>query len=69
MRSQAAQHEDHATKVETDMDLFEIVGTGGDNAGSFNISTTAALVAAAGGVKWQNTETERLLPSAEQRTV
>ncbi len=33
------------------MDLFEIVGTGGDNAGSFNISTTAALVAAAGGVK------------------
>ena len=42
---------DHATKVETDMDLFEIVGTGGDNAGSFNISTTAALVAAAGGVK------------------
>ena len=44
---------DHAIKVETDMDLFEIVGTGGDNAGSFNISTTAALVAAAGGVKWQ----------------
>ena len=42
---------DHAIKVETDMDLFEIVGTGGDNAGSFNISTTAALVAAAGGVK------------------
>ena len=27
------------------------VGTGGDNAHSFNISTTAALVAAAGGVK------------------
>ena len=47
----AAAMRDHATKVETDMDLFEIVGTGGDNAGSFNISTTAALVAAAGGVK------------------
>lgn len=41
----------HATKVETNMDVFEIVGTGGDNAGSFNISTTSALVAAAGGMK------------------
>lgn len=34
-----------------DMDLLEIVGTGGDGAHSFNISTTAALVLAAGGVK------------------
>ena len=42
---------DHATKVETGMDVFEIVGTGGDNAHSFNISTTSALVAAAGGMK------------------
>ena len=42
---------DHATKVETGMDVLEIVGTGGDNAGSFNISTTTALVAAAAGVK------------------
>ena len=42
---------DHAIKVETDMELFEIVGTGGDNAHSFNISTTSALVAAAGGMK------------------
>lgn len=47
----AAAMRDHATKVETGMDLFEIVGTGGDNAHSFNISTTSALVAAAGGVK------------------
>ncbi len=47
----AAAMRAHATKVETDMDLFEIVGTGGDNAGSFNISTTSALVAAAGGMK------------------
>ncbi|MBQ9062345.1 MAG: anthranilate phosphoribosyltransferase [Eubacterium sp.] len=47
----AAAMRDHATKVETDMDLFEIVGTGGDNAQSFNISTTAAIVAAAGGMK------------------
>jgi len=42
---------DHATKVETGMNVLEIVGTGGDNAHSFNISTTSALIAAAGGVK------------------
>ena len=47
----AAAMRDHAVKVETDMDLFEIVGTGGDNAHSFNISTTSALVCAAGGMK------------------
>lgn len=41
----------HAIKVDTGMELFEIVGTGGDNAHSFNISTTSALVAAAGGMK------------------
>lgn len=47
----AAAMRDHATIVETGLELFEIVGTGGDNAGSFNISTTAALVAAAAGMK------------------
>ena len=47
----AAAMRDHATKVDTGMDVFEIVGTGGDNASSFNISTTAALICAAGGVK------------------
>ena len=47
----AAAMRDHATKVETGMDVLEIVGTGGDNAKSFNISTTAAIVSAAGGVK------------------
>ena len=47
----AAAMRDHAMKVETDMELMEIVGTGGDNAHSFNISTTTALVCAAGGVK------------------
>lgn len=40
-----------ATKVEHNMDVLEIVGTGGDGAHSFNISTTSALVIAAGGVK------------------
>ena len=47
----AAAMREHATKVVTDMELFEIVGTGGDGAHSFNISTTSALVAAAGGMK------------------
>lgn len=47
----AAAMRDHAVKLETGMDLFEIVGTGGDNSQSFNISTTSALVAAAGGMK------------------
>lgn len=47
----AASMRDHAVKLETGMDLFEIVGTGGDNSQSFNISTTSALVAAAGGMK------------------
>lgn len=47
----AAAMRSHAVRVETGMDVFEIVGTGGDNAQSFNISTTSALVAAAGGMK------------------
>ncbi|MCR5227679.1 MAG: anthranilate phosphoribosyltransferase [Eubacterium sp.] len=47
----AAAMRDHAIPVETGMDVFEIVGTGGDNAHSFNISTTSALIAAAGGMK------------------
>ena len=47
----AAAMRDHATPVDTGMDIFEIVGTGGDNAGSFNISTTSAIIAAAGGMK------------------
>ncbi|MBQ9444885.1 MAG: anthranilate phosphoribosyltransferase [Lachnospiraceae bacterium] len=47
----AAAMRDHATRVDTGMDLLEIVGTGGDNAGSFNISTTTAIIAAAGGIK------------------
>lgn len=42
----------HAIPVEhPGMEVLEIVGTGGDNAQSFNISTTAAMVIAAGGVK------------------
>lgn len=43
---------EHATPVEhPGMEVLEIVGTGGDNSQSFNISTTAAFIIAAAGVK------------------
>ncbi len=42
---------EHAVPVEHGYETLEIVGTGGDNAHSFNISTTAAIIAAAGGAK------------------
>lgn len=41
----------HALKVDHSFDLLEIVGTGGDNSKSFNISTTSSFVIAAAGVK------------------
>ena len=41
-----------AIPVEHDgMEVLEIVGTGGDNARTFNISTTSAMIVAAAGVK------------------
>ena len=40
----------HCVKLLHDMDVLEIVGTGGDGSNSFNISTTASMVIAAGGV-------------------
>lgn len=46
----AAAMRDAAVKFENDLDLLEIVGTGGDNAHSFNISTTSAIVIAASGI-------------------
>ncbi len=47
----AAAMREKAIQADVGDDVFEIVGTGGDNAHSFNISTTSALVAAAGGMK------------------
>ena len=40
----------HCIKLLHDLDVLEIVGTGGDGANSFNISTTSSLVIAAGGI-------------------
>lgn len=40
----------HGLKLEHDMDVLEIVGTGGDKSNSFNISTTSSMVITAGGV-------------------
>lgn len=47
----AAAMRDHALTVTHDMDVLDIVGTGGDHAHSINISTTAAMIIAAAGVK------------------
>lgn len=47
----AEEMRNHATKLPYTGDVLEIVGTGGDGSNSFNISTTAALVISAAGVK------------------
>jgi len=40
----------HCVRLLHDVDALEIVGTGGDHANTFNISTAAAIIAAAAGV-------------------
>ena len=40
----------HCIKLLHDMDVLEIVGTGGDGSNSFNISTTSSMVIAAAGI-------------------
>ncbi len=46
----AAGMRQHCIKLLHDMEVLEIVGTGGDRSDSFNISTTASFVISAGGV-------------------
>jgi anthranilate phosphoribosyltransferase len=43
----AAGMRKHCVRILHDMDVLEIVGTGGDHSNSFNISTTSALVISA----------------------
>ena len=46
----AAGMRKHCVRLLHDMDVLEIVGTGGDGANTFNISTLSALVVSAAGV-------------------
>ncbi len=46
----AAGMRKHCIKLLNDMDILEIVGTGGDKSNSFNISTTSAFVVSAAGI-------------------
>lgn len=46
----AEEMRNHCIRLLHDMDVLEIVGTGGDGANSFNISTTSSIVIASGGV-------------------
>jgi anthranilate phosphoribosyltransferase len=46
----AAAMRRHCVRILHDMDVLEIVGTGGDHSNSFNISTTSALVISAAGI-------------------
>jgi len=46
----AAGMRKHCIRILHDMDVLEIVGTGGDHSNSFNISTTSAIVVSAAGI-------------------
>lgn len=46
----ASSMREHCVRLLHDMEVLEIVGTGGDGSNSFNISTTSSLVISAGGV-------------------
>lgn len=46
----AASLRNHCIKLLPDMDVLEIVGTGGDCSNSFNISTVSSIVISSGGI-------------------
>ena len=47
----AAAMREHSLKVDHPYDVFDIVGTGGDNSNTFNISTVSSIVVSSAGVK------------------
>ena len=47
----AAAMREHSLKVNHPYDVFDIVGTGGDNSNTFNISTVSSIVVSSAGVK------------------
>lgn len=55
----AQEMRNHCIKLLHDREVLEIVGTGGDESNSFNISTTSSLVIASAGVPVANMEIER----------
>lgn len=46
----ASSMRSHCVRLLHDVDALEIVGTGGDNANTFNISTAAAIITSAAGI-------------------
>lgn len=58
---------DKCTKIFPKTDVLDIIGTGGDEVSTFNISTVSSLVIAAGGVPVAKTATAASPASAARR--
>lgn len=64
----AAAMRAHGEKLLHNMDVLEIVGTGGDGSNSFNISTTSALVIASAAFRLPSMATGQPPPNPEPLT-
>lgn len=58
----------HCERFLNDMDVLEIVGTGGDGSNTFNISTLSSFVASAAGIPVAKHATEQLPANVAQQT-
>lgn len=58
----------HCEKFLNDMDVLEIVGTGGDGANTINISTIASIIVSSTKYRLQSTETVQHQVNAAQQT-